>query len=53
MRKVLLLFCMAGLLNVESAVACDIVNKQEIQVGVRDGIAGECPNNALPCSMCQ
>lgn len=47
MRKGLLLFCITGLLNAEAALACDIVNKQEIQVGVRDGVAGECPNNSL------
>jgi hypothetical protein len=47
MRKVFLLCSMIGLLNVGSAVACEIVDKQEIQVGVREGVAGKCPNNEL------
>ena len=48
MKKLLLLCSLAGLLTVEAAVACDMANKQEIQVGGRDGIAGVCPNNSLP-----
>jgi putative hemolysin len=45
MSKALLFCCIAGLLGSGSALACDIVNKQEISVGVSTGVAGECPNN--------
>jgi hypothetical protein len=48
MRKGILLMCVVGLLNVGHANACDIVDKQEIQVGGREGISGKCPNNSLP-----
>lgn len=45
MRIFLVVFCWIGLVNTGLAVACDIENKQEIQVGVSAGIAGVCSNN--------
>ena len=45
MRNGILVFCWIGLLNAGLAVACDIENKQEIEVGGNSGVAGECSNN--------
>ncbi len=45
MKNVFALFCLLGLLNSQSALACDIVNKREIHVDGREGINGYCPNN--------
>lgn len=45
MSKAFLLYCLAGLFSAGPALACDIVNKREISVGVSTGVAGECPNN--------
>ena len=48
MRKGFVLLCLIGLLNAGSAVACDIVNKRKIHVGVSEGVAGECSNTGEP-----
>lgn len=48
MRKVFLVISLIGLLNAGSTVACDILDKQEVQVGVSKGVAGKCSNNGEP-----
>ena len=48
MKKSFVVFCLIGLLNVGPAVACDILNKREVQIGVSKGIAGKCSNNGEP-----
>ena len=45
MRKGILMFCSIGLLNAGIVQACDIENKREIEVGVSNGVAGECSNS--------
>ncbi|MEZ5501930.1 MAG: hypothetical protein R3E50_04475 [Halioglobus sp.] len=45
MRTGLVVVALAGLLNSGWVVACDIVNKQEIQVGETVGVGGQCANN--------
>jgi hypothetical protein len=45
MRKSILVFCCIGLLNTGLAMACSIENRQEIEVGISEGVAGECSNN--------
>jgi hypothetical protein len=47
MRKGILLFCWIGLMHAGFAMACDIENKREIEVGVSKGVAGECSNNGM------
>lgn len=51
MRHLPVMFCLLGLLSATSAVACDIVDKREIQVGGSKGVAGKCSNNshAIQC----
>lgn len=51
MRHIFVLFCLLGFLNSTSALACDIVNKREIEVGASKGVAGQCSNNshAIQC----
>jgi hypothetical protein len=46
-RKAFVLFFVIGTLSAESIAACDIVDKQEIQVGGHEGVSGSCPNNGL------
>ena len=48
MRKGFVLCCLISLLNTASAVACDIVNKREIDVGGSKGVAGKCSNSGKP-----
>jgi hypothetical protein len=48
MRKFFGVFFLIGLLHAGSAFACDILNKQKIQVGVSEGVAGQCSNNGKP-----
>jgi len=46
--KFKLVFGLIVLLDASSSLACDIVNKHEIQVGVSTGVGGECSNNGQP-----
>lgn len=48
MKKSLLIFSIAGLLVSAPALACDILDKREIQIGVSQGIEGRCSNNERP-----
>ena len=48
MKNFFVVFCLIGLLNAGPAVACDILDKREVQIGVNKGIAGKCSNNGKP-----
>jgi len=48
MKKSLFSFYIAGLLAATPTLACDILDKQEIQIGVSQGIEGQCSNNERP-----
>ncbi|MEZ5572047.1 MAG: hypothetical protein R3E64_08495 [Halioglobus sp.] len=48
MRNYFYLLSFMAILGAGSAAACDIEDKQEIQVGASEGIAGKCSNNSAP-----
>ena len=48
MKQGLLTFGIAALLSSAPALACDILEKREIQIGVSQGIEGRCSNNNRP-----